>query len=344
MPLVPATGPYLQQILHDSHPLWGEGLSPGAYARFWEAQLGTLWGAAHLDRVASVRGDRVVASAKRYDLSARIDGRIRRVLGIGAVFTQPEYRGRGAAHELMQRLLETAVAEGYEFAALFSEIDPAFYERLGFVPVPLVESRLVVRPRDGSPAMLVRAGDDRDIPAIAEISARRTRPSVPSASSAASASVPSAAGASASSAARLALDRSDDFIRFGIAKRRLLAGLGPPGARQVEFLVAEEGHTAVAFLVCLQQEGCWFIEDAGDRDPAGARLGAMLQAMLARAPAERPPDIRAWWPHDLVPPQIGIVEQYPTSEVLMIRPLKDRSLPLPPLRPEEVAYWRLDYF
>lgn len=326
MSVVPATGAYLAQILHDSHPLWNDGLSPAAYARYWKAQLRTPWGAAHLDRVALVRGDRVVSSAKRYDLGARIDGRIRRVLGIGAVFTAPEHRGRGAARELMQRMLETAVAEGYEFAALFSEIDRAFYERLDFVPIPLVESQVVVRQRDGTPAILVRSGDDRDIPAIAEISGRRS------------------AGVSAPPAARWALDRSEDFIRFGLARRRLLAGLTAAGARQVEFLVAEEGHTAVAFLVCSQEGGQWFIEDGGDRDPAGARVGAMLQAMLSRAPSEMPPVIRAWWPHNLTPPQIDVIEQTSTGGVLMIRPLKDRSLPLPPLRAEEVAYWRLDYF
>jgi predicted N-acetyltransferase YhbS len=320
MTLSPASGAHLEQILRESHELWSEGLSPSAYARYWEAQIRTPWGAAHLDRVALVEEDRVISSAKRYDLSARFDGRIRRVLGIGAVFTSPSKRGRGGARELLHRLLDAAVAEGYEFAALFSEIDPAFYERFDFVPVPLVESRISVRPRAGTPAILVRAGDERDLAAVADMSARR------------------------SAGARLALDRTEDLIRFGLARRRLLAGLGPPGLRQVEFLVAEEGHTAVAYVVCSQQEGRWFIEDAGDRDPAGARLGAILQTMLSRTPAEAAPEIRSWWPHDLAPPQLEITERTPTAEVLMIRPMKDRTLPLPPLRAEDVAYWRLDYF
>ena len=54
-------------------------------------------------------------------------------------------------------MLETAEVDGYEFALLFSEIAPAFYEQLDFVPVPLVETRLRVVRRDGAPAMLVRA-------------------------------------------------------------------------------------------------------------------------------------------------------------------------------------------
>ncbi len=123
-------------------------------------------------------------------------------------------------------MLEAAEAEGFEFAMLFSEIDPTFYEHLDFVPVPLLETR--TRGRRGAAArrpMLVRAGDDRDIPSIAEMSATRSQ------------------------RARFSLDRSEDWIRFGLAKRRLLSGLGPAGLREVEFLVAEEGHQAVAYVI-----------------------------------------------------------------------------------------------
>ena len=319
--LIPATGDYLRQILIETHPLWHDGLNFDRYAQFWEAQLRTPWGSSHLDRVAMVEGGRVVSSVKRYDLSARFDGRIRRVLGIGAVFTPPERRGRGLAQQLLERVLETAEAEGYEFAALFSEIDPAFYERLEFVPVPLLDSRLsVARKGGGAPAVLVRAGDDRDIPSVAEMSARRARN------------------------ARFALDRSEDWIRYGLAKRRLLTGLGPPGARHVEFLVTEEGSQAVAYIIALVHDGRWFIEDAGDRDPSGARLGAMLQVMLARTPHLDPPAIHAWLPPGFTPPQVTRVQSVPTSEVLMIRPLKDRTLPMPPLEATQVSFARLDYF
>jgi hypothetical protein len=187
--------------------------------------------------------------------------------------------------------------------------------------VPLVASRIEVdEKRGGAPAMLVRSGDERDLPSIVEMSAAR------------------AAGA------RLALDRSEDFIRFGISRKRLLSGLLPPGARTTEFLVVEEGHQAVAYLVSTEHEGRWTIEEAGDRDPAGARFGAMLQVMLARLPAERRPEITGWLPHDLVPPQLTIAARTPTQEVLMIRPLRDRILPLPPLTAGEVVYWRGDYF
>jgi GNAT superfamily N-acetyltransferase len=319
--VVPATGAVLEHVLNDTFPLWNDGLSRENYAKHWAAQLKTPWGQSHLDRVALVDGPHVMCSAKRYDLSLRLDGRIRRVLGIGALFTPPAHRGRGCARELLMRMLDTAVTEGQEFAMLFAEIAPAFYERLDFVPMPLLEATLEVdRKRGGAPAMLVRGGDDRDLPAIAELTAAR------------------------SAVARLALDRTEDFVRYGITKKRLLSGLLPMGLRNTEFLVVEEGHQAVAYLVCSEQDGRWMIEEAGDRDPSGARLGAMLQVMLARHPAERLPEIKCWWPHGLLPPQVTIAAASPTQEVLMIRPLRDRILPLPPLAAAEVVYWHADYF
>jgi predicted N-acetyltransferase YhbS len=318
--LVPATGGDLEQILRESFEIWSEGLSFPNYCRLWEAQLRTPWGTTHLDRVALVESGQVTSSAKRYDLSARVDGRIRRVLGIGAVFTSPSRRQRGGARRLMEAMLESALAEGYEFAMLFSEIEPAFYERLDFVPVPLLESRIRVRQRKGSPMVLMRGGDDRDIPAVAEVSALRH------------------------TGARLALDRSEDWIRYGLTKRRLLSGLGAAGVRHVEFLVTEEAQRAVAYVVVTTCDGQWFIEDAGDRDPSGARVGAMLEAMLARTPHGEEPEIRGWLPYGFVPPQIEVIDTRPTSEVLMIRPLKDRTLQLPPVGVEDVRYARLDYF
>ena len=318
--LTAASGPHLEQILRESHPLWGDGLGLDQYFRYWDAQLRTAWGATHLDRVALVEHGFVTSSAKRYDLSARIDGRIRRILGIGAVFTSPSRRGHGGGRRLLELMLEAAEAEGFEFAMLFSEIDPTYYEQFDFVPVPLRETRLEVTRRGGAPAMLVRAGDDRDIPSIAEMSATRLRD------------------------ARFSLDRSEEWIKYGLAKRHLLSGLGPAGRRQLEFLVTEEGHQAVAYVISTIEKGRWFIEDAGDRDPTGARLGAMLQVMLARYPSERLPEIKCWWPKTLVPPQVKVAAATPTQSVLMIRPLRDRILPLPPLAAAEVIYWHADYF
>ncbi|MGE0814123.1 MAG: GNAT family N-acetyltransferase [Vicinamibacterales bacterium] len=318
--LTPASGSTLDQILRDTYAVWGGGLPFEAYARYQTGQQRTSWGQAHIERVVLLDGARALASAKRYDLSARIDGRIRRVIGIGAVFTPRELRGRGAATALIAHLIDAANTEGHEYALLFSDVGPALYERLDFVPVPLETATLRVTLHGGAPAMLVRAGDDRDLAHVAEIGAARAAQS------------------------RFALDRTEEFVRHAIATRRLLSGLGPSGLRQTEFLVAEEGHKAVAYIVCTAQNGQWTIEEAGDRDPDGARLGAMLQVMLAREPSQEPPRIAGLWPSFLRPPQVEIAARRPSAEVMMIRPLRDRSLPMPPLTASDVTYWHADLF
>ncbi|HWI16296.1 MAG TPA: hypothetical protein VNT81_01015 [Vicinamibacterales bacterium] len=45
-----------------------------------------------------------------------------------------------------------------------------------------------------------------------------------------------------------------------------------------------------------------------------------------------------------MPQQVRVAATTPTQSVLMIRPLRDRILPLPPLTASEVVYWHSDYF
>src|SRR5712692_7838999 len=124
--LVPAQGAILNQVLEATYDIWHEGLSRRAYARFYDAQTATPWGRAHIERQALVEGNQVLASAKLYAFDATLDGRGVRVAGLGAIFTQPAHRGRGAARELVERMLESAAAGGADLALLFSEIGPHY--------------------------------------------------------------------------------------------------------------------------------------------------------------------------------------------------------------------------
>ena len=319
--VVSAEGPLLEQILDSTFTIWHEGLARDAYARWWAAQLKTAWGGARLKRCALVRGGVVLASAKEYHLDAVLDGRPVSVLGLGAVFTTPDHRGHGYARELIDRLVERAGEQGAIAALLFSEIGADYYRPLGFEPVVTSESivRVNEAPRRGAPAVLVRAGDDRDVAAIAAMDRVRAEPF------------------------RLHLVRGPDLIRYAIAKKRLLAGLGAPGAREVQFFVAEEGASAVAYVVVSVKGVDWVLEEAGDRDPSAARVGAILQALIARQPAERRPAIRARLPAGFLPPQVSIVESRPTPDVMMIRPLAGTRIS-PPLSERDVLYWQSDVF
>ena len=77
------------------------------------------------------------------------------------------------------------------------------------------------------------------------------------------------------------------------------------------------------------------LEECGDRDPSGARVGAMLQALRqwperagqaeGRTPDE-PVSLNAWVPPGFCPQQLSIVRRAPARDVMMTRGID------PPLR------------
>lgn len=323
MRLVVAEGEILEEIIDATYPIWNEGLTRDGYARWNAAQMRTPWGKDHLRRFALIddRG-RWVSTAKRYLWPMRLD-RVEGVMcGFGAVFTRREERGRGYAKVIIEQLIDRSRKEGGVLAGLFSEIGEQFYRQLGFVTVPIDEVDIEVERKGGAPAMLVRSGEERDLPALAAIHATR------------------------SEGVSFTLRRDPPLIGYALAKKRLLAGFGhgagPRAERQTEFFVAEEGVSAVAYVVLSVNAGGWTLEEAGDRDPAGARLGAILQVLLAREPSRPAPLIRAWWPAAMpVPPQVRLTNRVPARDIFMLRPIENVRIPS---RAEDVFYWRSDYF
>jgi len=317
--VISAQGSILNEILDATYGIWSDGLSRSAYGRGDAAQLRTPWGQLHLSRLALVDGDLLLASARQYELSAVLEGRPVRVLGLGALFTQPAHRGRGHARRLVEQIIGRASQQGFGLALLFSEIGTEYYAPLGFAPIEMrdVILRVIESPRYGAPATMIRGGDDRDLAAIA------------------------AMGRARAEACRFHLDRDPDFIKYAIARKRLRAGLGPAGARELHFFIAEEGAEAAAYVVLSAGSGEWILEECGDRDPSGARVGAMLQALVAREPAERRLPIRGWLPRGFLPPQLEVVETRVPSELMMIRVLTDARRS-PALEAGDVLYWRGD--
>lgn len=129
----------INSVLADTHDLWGEGAQLIDRQQAFHFYCDTL-GSKRLNMVGFVEDDScVVASLKRYHFSlcSGRDPELRlRVLGIGAVFTHPQWRRRGLAAELLRGVLAQAQSEGYDAAMLYSDIDPGFYEALGFQQAP----------------------------------------------------------------------------------------------------------------------------------------------------------------------------------------------------------------
>jgi hypothetical protein len=315
----PAEGAILDRVLDAAHSISSEGLSRHAYAQFDTAQTRTAWGRRHRRRLALVEGGDVLASAVQYDLAAMLDQGPVRVCGIGSIVSGPGERD-GRAQSLLERVLDQAARDRAAMALLFS--DSADHgQPNGFEAVSTIEVELAVAEstRPGAPMALIRGGEERDLAAIAAMGQVRAAPF------------------------RFHLDRDVDFVQHAVTKKRLLAGLGPARARQLHFFIAEEGITAAAYVVVSIAGSTWTIEECGDRDPSGARVGAILQALIARDPVERRPTIRARLPPGFVPPQVTIVSAKPSTHVMMVRSLGS-TVVQPRLSADDVLYWQSDIF
>lgn len=222
---------------------------------------------------------------------------------------------------LVEHLLDDAVRRDVDLALLFALPTSSPLGTRGFevLPTMLAELTVGVSPRAGAPMVLVRGGEQRDLDAIA------------------------AMGRARATGYRFHLDRDVDLITDAITRTRLLAGLSPPGVRRLDFVIAEEGITAAAYLVMTIVANVWTIEECGDRDVTGARVGALLQALIAREPAESRPVIRGWLPPGFVPPQITIAAAMMPSPMVLVRALSRRVQGVP-WSTADVLYWLDDVF
>lgn len=131
-----APSEYAREVLPQSSALWAGTRSVEEYVADFRATAGSAWGRRRF-RTLGLRVDgALVASCKRYDRRLRCGARTFSAAGIGAVFTPEALRGRGYATALLGALLDAERAAGTDFAYLFSDIHPAFYERIGFVTLP----------------------------------------------------------------------------------------------------------------------------------------------------------------------------------------------------------------
>jgi hypothetical protein len=319
--VIPADGPFLDRLLDLASPSSSSGLSLQAYRTLQAAERKTAWGQQHQRTWALVEGDQLLGGATQYDLAGVLDGRAVRICGIGSVVTAPSHLDSGHARMLIDTILERTTAEGAALALFFPpRVEGAEIEMpSGFTAIPCLDVTLDVAksPRHGAPMTMVRGGEARDLAAVVAMGQVRAEPY------------------------RFHLDRDVDFIQYVITRKRLLAGLGVANARQLQFFIAEEGTTAAAYVVLSVAGDEWTLEECGDRDLSGARIGALLQALIAREPTEHPPTIRAWLPPHLLPPQVTIASSTPSPAMVLARRLGSNDAVLS-LAVDDVLYWRTD--
>ena len=279
----------------------------------------TSWGARHQRTFALMDGENILASVERYDLAGVLDRVAVRVCALGSLWAGPSEPDGIHSRTLVDVLLADAERNGAEMALLFPSAYLGHDVDSGFQTLPMTDLTLTVTEssRHGAPMTMVRGGEERDLAAIV------------------------AMGRVRADHAGFHLDRDIDFIQYIVTTRRLLAGLGSAHARQLHFFIAEEGITAAAYVIVSVVGDRWTLEECGDRDASGARVGALLQALIAREPVERRPTIRAWLPPGFLPPQVAMASTMPSTEMLRIRGLGSRAS-APPLCADDVLFWHND--
>lgn len=143
--------------------IWGEGRTEAEHIAHNFEQLERA-GADLLRYVGLVDGDHLVASIKRYGmLLGHPDLGVIRAVGIGAVFTDPGARTKGAASALLSAVIEEARDLGCGAAVLYSDIDPGYYARRGFVALPAPKHRALIEDLPAHFALEIRPADPADL-------------------------------------------------------------------------------------------------------------------------------------------------------------------------------------
>lgn len=86
--------------------------------------------------------NRIASSLGAYPFSFRLHGRPIKAACIGAVHTHPDFRRQGLAANLMQQVEDQLSRTGVEALLLYSDIQPAYYEALGFCKIPLKHAKI----------------------------------------------------------------------------------------------------------------------------------------------------------------------------------------------------------
>jgi hypothetical protein len=256
-------------------------LDDQALQRYRRAMAKVPWARSHRRCVGLRDGaGQLLARADRFELDVVLHGRTIRCCGLGNIREAQRGVGRHAA-ELVSRVADDEEASGVD-AVLVSSTEPywSLSDRFTAMTTHDVSLKVTESTRRGAPMLPARCGERSDLVHLASL-----RPV---------------------GVAGIRLSRSAELIDFSITRHRLLAALAPAGSRQMHFLVAEEGMRAVAYVIITVTRDGWRLEECGDHDPTGARVGALLQVLLARETAERRPQITACLPSGFQPPQVSI--------------------------------------
>ncbi len=123
-------------VFRATHKIWSAGLGLRDYLSYNESQQKSIWGKKNLSLVGiKDNNGEVVTNCKLYQLNLHGRGKEYRFYGIGAVYTRAQNRHQGLASDMLEELVEQALAEDIDGLLLFSDIGADFYNSHGFYPL-----------------------------------------------------------------------------------------------------------------------------------------------------------------------------------------------------------------
>ncbi|MGR4066188.1 MAG: GNAT family N-acetyltransferase [Vulcanimicrobiaceae bacterium] len=129
-------GEYVADVLPRTAHLWAGRRDFDTYVTQTLEIAQGAYGRRHFRTLGLYDGREMVATFKRYERTLHLNGTRLRAVGIGAVYTPEEWRGRGYASTMLGMLLDRSRADGFDLAYLFSDIRPQFYTDIGFRTLP----------------------------------------------------------------------------------------------------------------------------------------------------------------------------------------------------------------
>lgn len=238
-------------------------------------------------------GGRVVASLGCYPLQLRLRGDIVGAIAIGAVHTLAEFRGRGFAPQLMRHVEDAAANRGIAISLLYSDIDPDYYARRGYIECPSLEW-------DFTPAE-IEDGDLRDDSfTLRRDTATSTRRIVKELYDEFHETLP------------LAVHRDEEYWRYVDRK----------GRGDDVYLLGDAAREPLGYLRVRLRDGLLKVRDFAMRLPVDEALVTRLSAALQIASDRSATQITGWVPP--LPERLAFSRPRPRSgEITMLKPLRE---------------------
>lgn len=128
-----ATNSDILKIQRETRKIWSGGLSFDKCIQSIHNQITHPWGRKHMRYLLLKSGSEIVGSLKFYSIPISSKNKTFNLAGLGAIYTMIKHRNKGVASNLVKSAVELAQKEELDGLLLYSDIDPDFYEKLGFV-------------------------------------------------------------------------------------------------------------------------------------------------------------------------------------------------------------------